>query len=91
MKNFVSQRLNHSEAQWGASAVEGNEWKRLAGPKDKGEELDHSDSGNAHSRRTMKETCRNSWDTTGRCDAPSRGVWGEFLDTTQLYLTPSIR
>lgn len=51
--------------------------KTLAGPKDEGEEREHSDSGNVHSRRTTKETCRNSLDTTGRCNAPSPGVWGD--------------
>lgn len=91
MKTTVSQRLNHSEAQWGASAAEGTECKTLSGPKDEGEELEHSDSGNVHSRRTTKETCRNSLDTTGWCKAPSPGVWGDLLDTTQLYLTPSIQ
>lgn len=91
MKTTVSQRLNHSEVQWGASAANGTECKTLSGPKDKGEELEHSDSGNVHSRRTTKETCRNSLDTTGQCNAPSPGVWGNLLDTTHLYLTPSIQ
>lgn len=91
MKTTVSQRPNHSEAQWGASAADGTEWKTLAGPKDEGEELEHSDSENVHSRRNTKETCKNSLDTTGRCNAPSPGVWGDLLDTTQLYLTPSIQ